>query len=75
LFNVSAVGEPKAIELVIKVKKWIDVAKVERFELNRHEEKIFGVKITKFLLPVSAGRNLNFDRNCRKNSFLTRFGL
>ncbi|MBA3693455.1 MAG: hypothetical protein H0W77_08475 [Acidobacteria bacterium] len=59
LLGVSAVGAPKAIELVIKVKKWIDVAKVERFGLDRHEEEIFGVKIIKFVLPVSAGRNLS----------------
>ncbi len=59
LFGVSAVGEPKPVELAIEVKRWVDVAEVERLGLDRHEEEIFGVKITKFVLPVSAGRNLS----------------
>jgi len=59
VFGVSAIGKPKQIELVIEVKKWTDVAEVERLGLDRHEEEIFGVKITKFVLPVSAGRNLS----------------
>ena len=59
LFGVSAVGVPKPIELIIEVKRWIDVAEVERLGLDRHEEEIFGVRITKFVLPVSAGRNLS----------------
>ena len=40
LFGVSAVGEPKPIELVIEVKRWIDVAEVERLGLDRHYEEI-----------------------------------
>jgi len=59
LFGVSAVGEPKPIELVVEVKRWIDAADVERLGLDRQEEEIFGVKITKFVLPVGAGRNLS----------------
>ncbi len=59
LFGVSAVGEPKPVELAIEVKRWVDVAEVERLGLDRHGEEIFGVKITKFVLPVSAGRNLS----------------
>jgi HPr kinase/phosphorylase len=59
LFGVSAVGEPKPIEIVVEVKRWIDAAEVERLGLDRHEEEIFGVKINKFVLPVSAGRNLS----------------
>ena len=59
LFGLSAVSEPKLIELVIEVERQIDVAEVERLGLDRHEEDIFGVKITKFVLPMSAGRNLS----------------
>jgi len=59
LFGVSAVGKCKAVELLIEFKKWNDVLEVERLGLNRHEEEILGVKINKFVLPVSAGRNLS----------------
>lgn len=59
LFGVSAIGKPKPIELVIEVKKWNDCAEVERLGLDRLEKEIFDVKITKFVLPVSAGRNLS----------------
>ncbi len=59
LFGVSAIGKPKQIELVIEVEKWNDIAPVERLGLDRHEKEIFDVKITKFVLPVTAGRNLS----------------
>lgn len=59
LFGVSAVGKPKQIELVIEVKKWTEVIEVERLGLDRHVEEILNLKITKFVLPVSAGRNLS----------------
>ena len=59
LFGVSAVGKPKQIELVIEFKRWTEAVEVERLGLDRHEEEIFNVKITKFVLPVSAGRNLS----------------
>lgn len=59
LFGVSAVGKPKQIELVIEVKKWTEVVEVERLGLDRAVEEILDVKITKFVLPVSAGRNLS----------------
>ncbi len=59
LFGVSAIGKPKLIELVIEVEKLNDFAQVERLGLDRHEREIFDVKITKFVLPVTAGRNLS----------------
>ena len=59
LFGVSAVGKPKQIELVIEVVKWEEGIEVERLGLDRHEAEIFDLKITKFVLPVSAGRNLS----------------
>jgi HPr kinase/phosphorylase len=59
LFGVSAIGKPKPIELVIEVEKWNDIAHVERLGLDRHEKEIFEVKITKFVLPITAGRNLS----------------
>ncbi len=59
LFGVSAVGNSKKVELCIEFKKWRDAVSVERLGLDSCEEEIFGVKLTKFILPVSAGRNLS----------------
>ncbi len=59
LFGVSAVGKPQAVGLVIEVRKWSETGDVERLGLDREVEKILGVKITKFVLPVRAGRNLS----------------
>lgn len=59
LFGVSAVASCKKIELCIEFQKWQDVLEVERLGLDRQEKEIFGVKITKYILPVSAGRNLS----------------
>jgi len=59
LFGVSAIGKPKPVELVIEVVKWANNVEIERLGFDRHEEEIFDLKITKFVLPVSAGRNLS----------------
>lgn len=59
MFGVSAVGKAQAVELVIEVKKWNDAVEAERLGLDREEENILGAKITKFTLPIRAGRNLS----------------
>ncbi|CAN5446323.1 HPr(Ser) kinase/phosphatase [soil metagenome] len=59
LFGISAVGNSKKVELCIEFKKWRDAISIERLGLDSCEEEIFGVKLTKFILPVSAGRNLS----------------
>lgn len=59
LFGVSAIGKPQAVELVIEVKKWNETIEAERLGLDREEETILGAKITKFILPVRAGRNIS----------------
>lgn len=59
LFGVSAIGKPKAIELIIEVEKWTDAIEIERLGLDRFEKEILDAKITKFVLPVTAGRNLS----------------
>ena len=59
LFGVSAVANSKKIELCIEFKKWKDAVSVERLGLDTQEKEIFGIKLTKFILPVSAGRNLS----------------
>lgn len=58
LFGVSSVTKSKKIRLSIEFKKWKEVDDVERLGLDTQEDEILGVKITKFVLPVSAGRNL-----------------
>jgi HPr kinase/phosphorylase len=59
LFGVSAIGKSKQIELLIEFKKWNEVLEIDRLGLETQEVEIFGVKISKFVLPVSAGRNLS----------------
>lgn len=59
IFGVSAVGNSKKVELCIEFKKWKDAIGIERLGLDSCEGEIFGVKLTKFILPVSAGRNLS----------------
>ena len=59
LFGVSAVANSEKLNLCIEFKKWKDAVSVERLGLDSREEEILGVKLTKFILPVSAGRNLS----------------
>ena len=59
LFGVSAIGKPKQIELIIEVEKWTDAVEIERLGLDRFEKEILDARITKFVLPVTAGRNLS----------------
>lgn len=58
LFGVSAIGNQKNIDLCVELKKWDEVDEIERLGIETIEEDIFGVKITKFVLPVSLGRNI-----------------
>jgi len=59
LFGVTAVGQCQNIELLIELKKWKESLEIDRLGLDKQEEDIFGLKITKFVLPVSAGRNVS----------------
>jgi HPr kinase/phosphorylase len=59
LFGVSAVSNKKSIDLCIELKKWDELEEIERLGLETQEEEIFGVKVPKFVLPVSSGRNLS----------------
>jgi HPr kinase/phosphorylase len=59
LFGVSATGKNKQIELIIEFKRWNEVLEIDRLGIDAQEIEIFGVKINKFVLPVSAGRNLS----------------
>lgn len=58
LFGVSSIGQRKKIELCIELKKWGEFEEIERIGLEMGEHDVFGIKIAKFVLPVSPGRNL-----------------
>lgn len=58
LFGVSAIGKQSRIDLCIELKRWGELKEVERLGLETQEEDIFGIKIPKFVLPVSSGRNV-----------------
>lgn len=58
LFGVSSIGQRKKIELCIELKKWGEFEDIERIGLETGEHDVFGVKLAKFVLPVSPGRNL-----------------
>jgi HPr kinase/phosphorylase len=59
LFGVSAIGKQKKIDLCIALKKWDQLEEIERLGIETQEEEIFGVKLPKFVLPVSSGRNVS----------------
>lgn len=59
LFGVSAIGKGKKIELCIELKKWNEFEQIDRLGLETQEQEIFDIKIPKFVLPVSSGRNLS----------------
>lgn len=58
LYGVSATGTSKSIDLCIEFKRWDKMADVDRLGLETEEEEVFGIKVPKFVLPVSSGRNL-----------------
>jgi HPr kinase/phosphorylase len=59
LYGVSAIGKGSQIEICIELKKWSDFEEIDRLGITMMEEEIFGLKIPKFILPVSSGRNLS----------------
>lgn len=59
LFGVSAIGKGSQIEICIELKKWSEFEEIDRLGITINEEEIFGLKIPKFILPVTSGRNLS----------------
>lgn len=59
LFGVSSVEPSKKIDLCIELKNWSDVEEIDRLGLETKEQEILEIKIPKFLLPVSTGRNIS----------------
>lgn len=58
LFGVSATGASKTIDLCIELRRWESMEEVDRLGLEADVQEIFGVKVPKYVLPVSSGRNL-----------------
>ena len=59
LFGVSAVSRRQPIQLCIEFKKRDKSEEIERLGLEMREHEILNVKLPKFVLPVSSGRNLS----------------
>lgn len=58
LFGVSAIGKGMQIALCVKLKRLDEWQDVDRLGIETQVEEIFGVRLPKFVLPVSPGRNL-----------------
>ena len=54
-FGAEAISKSSTIDLCVELKKAVDVERVGNFI---HEETIGGLPISKFILPVTPGRNL-----------------
>lgn len=59
IFGISAIGKPKKVELCIEFKKWDEFEDIDRLGIETDEEDVFGIKLPKFVLPVSPGRTLS----------------
>ena len=59
LFGVSSVEPNRKIDLSIELRKWTESEEIERLGLETQEEEILEIKIPKFVLPVSSGRNIS----------------
>jgi HPr kinase/phosphorylase len=58
LFGVSVIGRPKPIELCIEFRRWDDSREIDRLGLDTGEELIMGVRVPRFTIPVTSGRNM-----------------
>ncbi len=58
IFGITAIGKPKKIELAISLKRWDEFEAIDRLGIETQEEEVFGIKIPKFVLPVSPGRTI-----------------
>ncbi len=58
LFGVSSTADRILIKLCIELKKWDPSAEIDRLGMEMQDHDIFGIRLAKFILPVSPGRNL-----------------
>lgn len=58
LFGVSSTADRVLIKLCIELKRWDPGVEIDRLGMEMQDHDIFGIKLAKFILPVSPGRNL-----------------
>lgn len=60
LFGDNAVKPTKPLDLIIELElaDLMSPEKLDRLKVKSHSEKVLGVKIPKFIIPVAAGRNI-----------------
>ncbi len=58
LFGISAIGGPRKIDLCIELVSWESFEDVDRIGLKMKEQKILGLELPLFVLPVSSGRSI-----------------
>jgi HPr kinase/phosphorylase len=61
LFGDNSVKPTKPLDLIIQLEhaEKLEQGQLDRLKINSQQEKILGVKIPKFLIPVAAGRNIS----------------
>jgi len=57
-FGIAAFGGPRQIDLVIEFRSWADCEDIDRLGLEIQYENYLDVEVSKFVVPVSSGRNI-----------------
>lgn len=58
IYGVGAVSDRKRLDLIIHLERWNDDKEYERVGNNLLSDTILGVEVPKYLIPVTAGRNI-----------------
>lgn len=58
-FGVRAFRMQKRIEVEVRLEDWEEDKEYDRHGLDRHEENILGVPITRITVPVNSGKNIS----------------
>lgn len=58
LFGSSAIGKPNKIDICVELKKWETIESIDRLKPEMRHMQFFDIKVPKFVLPVSLGRNI-----------------
>jgi HPr kinase/phosphorylase len=58
MYGTGSILNEKDIELIIEMETWVEGKEYDRLGENQIYETIFGLKISKLIIPVKPGRNL-----------------
>lgn len=58
MFGVKSIRKEKALDLVISLKQWDDVADVDRLGMEQEFVKVLGIDVPHMVIPVRPGRDL-----------------